>query len=211
MLPVDAIGDKFWSWLLKIDEGIGARVAAAGCQHCGGPLHRGDFPRKPRCGALVITEPGWARRIGLCCGRTGCRKRALPPSVRYLGRRVYVGAAVLLASALADVAMAAAKIVEQTGIPARTVRRWQAWWKAGFLSSRLFREQGGRFMPPLAEAELPGTLLERFTLPGEDGQVAMVRTAAFLAPLTTASVVDGARFVRLDPAHAEEGAGSLES
>ena len=99
--------------------------------------------------------------------------------MRYLGRRVYVGAAVLLASVLVEVTAAAAEILEQTGIPARTVRRWQAWWRTGFVSSRLFREERGRFMPPLAEAGLPATLIERFTLPGADGQVAMVRTAAF--------------------------------
>jgi hypothetical protein len=40
------------------------------------------------------------RRFSLCCGREGCRRRATPPSVRFLGRRVYVGAVVIVASVL---------------------------------------------------------------------------------------------------------------
>jgi hypothetical protein len=195
MLPFEAIGDKFWSCLLEIDKEIGARVAAEGCRHCGGPLHRGDFPRKARGGLLVLAE-SLSTRIGLCCGRRGCRRRSLPPSVRFLGRRVYVGAAVLIACVLAPASTVAAKVRLLTGVPARTVRRWRAWWQGGFVVSRLFGEQRGRFMPPLLVEALPASLLERFA-EGATPIRAATRTLAFLSPLTTASVVDGARFVRL--------------
>ena len=35
-------------------------------------------------------------RFSFCCDRDGCRKRVTPPSVRFLGRRVYLGAVVIL-------------------------------------------------------------------------------------------------------------------
>ena len=64
-------------------------VRSGGCAHCGGPLYRSDYWRKPRGGLLVpIDEPLW-RRFSLCCGKEGFRKRTTPPSIRFLGRRVY--------------------------------------------------------------------------------------------------------------------------
>jgi len=41
------------------------------------------------------------RRFSLCCGARAVRKRATPPSVRFLGRRVYLGAVVIVASMVA--------------------------------------------------------------------------------------------------------------
>ena len=195
MLPVGEIGDKFWKWLFEIDVRIGRLVAVEGCRHCGGPLHRGDYPRKPRGGPFTVAEEAFSSRISYCCGWRGCRRRATPPSVRFLGRRVYLGVAVVVAGVLARAAATAAEIKRRTAIPPRTVERWRAWWQTGFVESRLFAEQRARFMPPLELAGLPVTLLERFAIAGEAG--ALVRTCAFLAPLTTGSVADGSRFVRL--------------
>jgi hypothetical protein len=42
-----------------------------------------------------------SRRTSFCCHRDGCRERATPPSVVFLGRRVYAGAAVVLGVARA--------------------------------------------------------------------------------------------------------------
>src|SRR5258708_17558960 len=103
------IGDKFFRWLAEIDEETSRQVALGGCPACGGRLHRGDYPRKPRGGLLGIAGEVFSKRISLCCGRAGCRKRATPPSVRFLGRRIYLGAAVVLASALACM-MAVARV-----------------------------------------------------------------------------------------------------
>ena len=53
--------------------------------HCGGVLHRADYARKVRC---VKVE---ARRLSLCCAQESCRRRKMPGSVRFLGRKVYPG------------------------------------------------------------------------------------------------------------------------
>ena len=195
MLPVCAVGDKMLQWLVEIDEAACARVAAAGCPWCRGPLHRSDYPRKPRGGLLAACGEVHTRRLSLCCGWQGCRRRSTPPSVRFLGRRVYLGAAVILASIAAQALAAAREVKRATGIPARTVGRWRRWWQTGFAHSRLFEEQRGRFLPPLEIAELPASLVERFDRAGHAMSVALVRTLGFLSPLTTVSVAPGARFV----------------
>ena len=38
-------------------------------------------------------------RLSFCCGREGCRRRVLPPSVLFWGRRVYWAAVVLVVTA----------------------------------------------------------------------------------------------------------------
>ncbi len=195
MVSKQKIGDKFFRWLVEIDEATRREVTSRGCPACGGPLHRGDYPRKPRGGMLGVAAEVFSKRISLCCGREGCRRRATPPSVRYLGRRVYLGAVVLLASMFL-LTLAAPELQRETGIPSRTVRRWGEWWRSGFPQSRLYQEQRGRFLPPLSVAGLPASLLERFEAADREDPEVLVRALCFLSPLTTGSVEGGARFVR---------------
>src|SRR5277367_5831761 len=118
------LGREFFTLLEQHDEGVARRVAAAGCRWCAGRLHRSDYDRKPRGALIAPAGEEFVRRFSLCCGREGCRKRATPPSVRFLGRRVYLGAVVIVASMVALALRAAGEIRRQTGVPARTVRRW---------------------------------------------------------------------------------------
>ena len=92
------LGREFCTLLEQHDEGVARRVAAEGCPRCDGPLHRGDYERKPRGALIAPAGEEFVRRFSLCCGREGCRKRATPPSLRFLGRRVYLGAVVIVAS-----------------------------------------------------------------------------------------------------------------
>jgi hypothetical protein len=158
MLHEVVIGFKFWKQLIEIDEQIAERVAAEGCRHCGGRLHRGDYARKPRGGLIALVVEGEARRVSLCCDREGCRRRALPPSVRFLGRKVYVGAAVVLACTIAKVAATAAAARRASGIDARTVRRWSRWWRTEYAEGRHFQAARARLMRPVKASELPGGL-----------------------------------------------------
>jgi hypothetical protein len=195
MVSKQKIGDKFFRWLVEIDEATSREVAARGCSRCGGPLHRGDYPRKPRGGLLGMAAEVFSKRLSLCCGRDGCRRRATPPSVRYLGRRVYVGAVVVLASVFLFTT-AARQIRRETGISSRTVRRWGGWWRNEFPHSRLYQEQRGRFLPPLSVEALPASLMERFEGAGREDPEVLVRLLCFLSPLTTGSAGGGARFRR---------------
>lgn len=187
------LGGEFFEVLTTIDETIVAKVAAAGCAHCGGPLHRGDYARKPRGGWVAAAGETFTSRFSLCCGREGCRRRSTPPSVRFLGRRVYVGVAVVVASAIAVLVTGAAEIRRKTGIAARTVRRWRAWWRGPFTKTPVFVAIGARIVPAPKRSDLPDSVLTRV----RGSPVSRLeKMLAMLAPLTTATVPDGCRFVR---------------
>ena len=200
MLHEDKLGAEFFKELAEIDERITARVAAGRCPRCGGPLHRGDYQRKPRGGWLADTPDAAAVRYSLCCGRRGCRKRALPPSVRFLGRRVYWEAVVILATMRLLLGGVIEHAQRATGVPRRTLLRWATWWRGEFPSSPMWTVMRGRFVPPPPdETALPTSLLERLATEMKASAVSasdvLVGTARLLAPMTTGSVPDGARFV----------------
>lgn len=197
MLHKEWLCEDFFARLTEIDEGIAVRVAAAGCPICGGPLHRGDYARKPRGGRLAAEGEAVVIRFSLCCGRPGCRKRALPPSVRFLGRRVYWEGVVLLASARVLLLGVVQRAERATGVPRRTLRRWLAWWRGEFAESALWTAVRARFRPPPPDATmLPLSLLERLRAElGTDTSAVLTAAAQWLAPVTTRSVPDCARFV----------------
>jgi hypothetical protein len=184
---------EFFEGLVAIDEAIVQRAAEEPCRDCGGPLHRGDYRRKPRGGQLAVGAESFDRRFSLCCGREGCRHRATPPSVRFLGRRVYVGAVVVVASAIALTTIAASAIVRATGVPARTTRRWLRWWQGPFTTTRPFVELSARLVPAPERRRLPTALLERLAV---DSSPAVTKLLAWLAPITTTSCPDGSRWLR---------------
>jgi hypothetical protein len=198
MMPYWTFDGEFFAKLLKFEERIVAAVAARRCPHCGGPLYRSDYPRKPRGGLIAEAGEAFSLRFSLCCGSDGCRKRATPPSLRFLGRRVYLEAVVLLASSAAVATRFLKEVHEATGVPTRTLRRWLGWWSAAFPQTATWFELRARFVPPPpTEAELPKSLFDRLvTGPPPMSRIAAVQLAAMLlAPLTTQSVLDGARFV----------------
>ena len=129
----------------------------------------------------------WQRRLSLCCAEEGCRKRATPPSVRFLGRRVYMAAIVVLASVLYGgfSEERARQAQASLGVPRRTLARWVAWWREQFVDSRVWRAGRDRFMPPVVLSGLPATLLERFR--GVTPEDRLQECLEFVSPLTTGS------------------------
>jgi hypothetical protein len=101
------LGSEFFEGLMAIDLAIVQQAGAQGCRFCGGRLHRGDYPRKPRGGLIGRAAESFRMRFSLCCGEEGCRRRATPASVRFLGRRVYTAAVVIVASVVALMASTA--------------------------------------------------------------------------------------------------------
>lgn len=173
---------KLYELLLRIDVELWEQTRSAGCQHCGGRLHAAHYPRKPRGGPQPLPE-GYDRRLSLCCAREGCRRRATPPSLRYLGRRVYLGAVMVLVSVLQNGPSPEPlrQLRELLGVSRRTVKRWCRWWTEAFVVTPLWRTERARVMPPVREGGLPGELLERFVGGAMQKLVAMLR---WLSPLT---------------------------
>lgn len=171
--------------LPKIDAELAETARVAGCE-CGGVLHRSDYPRKSRGGPAGLGAE-YAARISFCCNRRGCRGRVTPPSVRFLGRKVYLGAVVVLVSAMRNgpTPRRVAELRGLLGVSERTLRRWSAWWRSAFAEGAFWRAAGGRFAPPPPAIDaLPHSLLERF---GGDARDRLVGVLRFLWPITTTS------------------------
>jgi hypothetical protein len=169
---------RFFTLLQQIDGELAAHTRALGCV-CSGPLHRADYPRKPR-GCPPEARGSVERRFSFCCH--SCRKRTTSPSVRFFGRRVYLSGAVGLSTRRLAGPNSAARLVAELGIAWHTLRRWRAWWQQAFTRTSLWLAGRGAFMPPLDEAQLPEALIERFA--GVDAAERMSVALRFLAPLT---------------------------
>ena len=135
---------RLYELLLRLDEDLAGSTQAGGCGWCGGRLDRADYARKPR-GAPAGLGAEHALRLRFCCAAEGCRRRASPPSVRFLGRRVYVGAAVVAITALAEGSPRAELRALRTGLglSARTLARWRRWWREVFAESAFWRAARG--------------------------------------------------------------------
>jgi len=174
----------FYGALFRCDEGIARERRGKGCAHCEGRLHQADYPRKPRGGPTSLGAD-YDRRFSFCCAR--CRARATPPSVRFLGRKVYLGVVVLLLPAAAArlTARAVELLRKALGPSARTLLRWLGWWTEVVPRTAFWTEACGRLIPPVDTTALPASLLDRFTDGDDAGQVQQV--LAFVRPLSTAT------------------------
>jgi hypothetical protein len=164
--------------LEKADADLAEKAEAEGCAHCGEKkLHHGDYERKPRGGPL------WDTRRSFCCAKENCRKRKTPPSVRFLGCKVYAGLVVVLVSAMIHglKRKRVERLREALGISERTLERWRAWWLENFVDSAFWKSARARFMPRLDETLLPLSLVEAFTSEWREG---LIRLLLFIAPLT---------------------------
>ena len=159
----------------------------AGCGECGNVLHSANYPRKPRGPTVTVPGAECDKRFSFCCAVDGCRARATPPSVRFLGRKVYLGAVVVLATAMRHgvTPVRVARLRELLGVNARTLKRWRAWWLEAVVETQFWRAAKARLAPPVNEASLPATLVERFG--GDDPLRDLVSVLLFLSPLSTTS------------------------
>ena len=173
---------RFYEFELKVDRERLAEARAEGCGSCGGALHAAHFHRKPRGGRDGLGEDH-DKRFSLCCEREGCRGRCTPPSMRFLGRKVYLAPVVVVVSAMRHGATAARmrKLRDLFGVSRRTVERWRAWWRETFAESPFWRIASAAFMPPVEVRRLPASLLERFS--GDD-EAQLVSLLRLLGPIT---------------------------
>jgi hypothetical protein len=157
---------SFWSFLLAVDEDLAETVRNRGCL-CGGRLHSADYLRKPRGFPVRLTQLQ-CFRSSFCCDRDGCRKRATPPSTRFLGRKVYAGVIVILISAMRQgpTPRRVRELSERFGADLTTITRWQTFTLGEILS-------------------LPYSLVDTFLRhhPPREGWMLLLR---FLSPITVA-------------------------
>ena len=123
---------RFWSVLFAIDQDLAEETRKKACP-CGGRLHCANYLRKPR-GTPVQLPERLCLRLSFCCDRDGCRKRVTPPSVRFLGPKVYLGAIVILISAMRQgpTPRRVRELSTRFGADRRTIARWQVFWREHF-------------------------------------------------------------------------------
>ena len=174
---------NLYDLLDRVDKDLAEKAQQEGCDHCReGRLHCGDYKREPRGGPNEILDK-WNKRYSFCCSREGCRKRKTPPSVRFLGRKVYLGVVVVLAAAMmhGPNAQRIGKLHDALGMDVRTLRRWRQWWLEVFVRKPFWKAKRARFMPVLDETVMPYCLVEQFKALGRGG---LIKLMEFLAPIT---------------------------
>jgi hypothetical protein len=174
---------NFYQLLTRIDESIAEEVRARGCS-CGGVLHSARYPRKPR-GLRSALDESYENRLSFCCAQDGCRRRHTPASVRFLGRKVYLGVIVVLITALHHglTEQRRRRLIEALDVPPQTLWQWRCWWRERFVQTRCWRALAGQFIPPLATDRLPASLLER--LRGTALSERLVQLLILISPVTT--------------------------
>jgi len=178
---------KLFQLFEKCDNELAERCRHVGCQYCAGVLHRSDYKRKPRGGPKSDQLPPDVYRDSFCCNQEGCRKRHTPPSIRFLGRKVYWSVVVILTSALRHgINTHRLQILRgHLQIDRRTLERWRQWWLDVFVKSEFWKSARARFTPPVCEATLPLSLCEAFAI---DRQDQLLKLLHFLSPMTTPSL-----------------------
>ncbi len=182
----DWIADTNFFHLLDAEDArTAAAVKAADCPDCGGRLDQANYPRKPRGGEVGAAGEILVRRRSFCCCREGCRHRRTPPSLVFLGRRVYLAVTIVLTAWRSAVTAAPPP---PTSPPRWTLRRWLAWFATELPVTTWFTTVRARMSAPMEPGEhLPGALLERL-LPHHDVAEAITATLRLMAPLSTVTV-----------------------
>jgi hypothetical protein len=158
------LDSSFFALLLRFDEDLARQVRQAGCTACGGALHSARYRRKPRGGPEGLGAEHRLRQ-SFCCAAEGCRRRATPPSLRFLGRKVFFGLWVLLLPVLREgpTPQRLSRLEEAFAVSRRTLLRWRRWWREVVPSSRFWQARRGDWASPVALAALPGSLLAGFS------------------------------------------------
>jgi hypothetical protein len=177
----------FWAFLFTVDRDLAETVRRQGCR-CGGRLHHADYPRKPRGGPDTLPAIH-KTRFSFCCNRDECRKRTTPPSVRFLGRKIYLAAFVVLISAMrhGPTPRRLRELATLFDVDSRTIARWENFWREHFPQSHFWKVAGARVILLVDVATLPLSLLSAFHIRCDDCDDChgWGRLLRFLAPITT--------------------------
>jgi hypothetical protein len=170
-------------FLLSVDKDLAECARRQACS-CGGRLYCANYPRAPRSGLDHLPEE-YRWRFSFCCDREGCRKRLTPPSVRFLGRKVYLGTAIILISAMRQgpTPRRVRELSRRFKVDRRTIARWQVFWRERFPQTPFWKVAGARLVPVVEILSLPFSLIDAFLSRHRicRGWTLLLR---FLAPIT---------------------------
>lgn len=183
MIPELLQKTSLFSLLHRIDVDLAGQHQQKRCPYCGGPLHQANYQRKPRGGPEEIPE-GCLIRLSLCCAREECRRRSLPPSTLFMGRRVYWGCVILVVMTLRQrrvEGFSANEVKRLFGVTEKTLIRWVAYFRDEFPFSAQWQRLRGRVSPLVRDSQLPGSLVEFFLLHSESEEKGIIACLHLLA------------------------------
>jgi hypothetical protein len=107
--------------------------------------------------------------------------------VRFLGRKVYLAALVILVSAMRQgpTPRRSRELSRLFGADATTIARWLTFWREHFPQTPFWKVARGRIVPVAEILAFPRCLLEAFLRTGDACQ-GWARFLQFLSPITTA-------------------------
>jgi hypothetical protein len=106
--------------------------------------------------------------------------------VRFLGRKVYLHAVVILVAAMRQgpSPRRVRELSQLFGADRRTIARWQVFWQEHFPQTRFWKVARGHLLPRVAIEILPLSLLDAFLGRGDPCQD-WGHLLRFLSPITT--------------------------
>jgi len=148
--------------LYTIDKNTAEQYRKMPCPHCGGPLHFANYSRKPRGEPDGICEIFFIR-FSLCCGKEGCRHRIIPPSCRFLDRKVYWHVAILvIISEYQKKESSIFKLAKRFNISRNTIARWIQFYQEIFPYRSEWQRIRGQVSALIKSNELPSSLVNHF-------------------------------------------------
>ena len=183
---------KLITALFDLDCAIAEHVRLKRCPYCGGPLHYARFPRKPR-GLPFKPSRTELFRQGLCCGNKECRRRTLPSSCLFMGRKWVFRCVILVFLTLWHNRLRPVfELSEILGVDVGTLRRWRAYFRDMFPTQPAWKRLRGHVQAKLGNRQLPGALVMLFFQGIRDGpemRRALIRCIQFFvsgeAPMVT--------------------------
>lgn len=181
MIPDFLLDRRFFLALSLLDRELAESKRQARCPYCLGPLHYSTYRRKVR-GEPDSLEDKCCLRLSLCCGRRSCRRRTLPPSCIFLGRKVYVQPTVLILLTLHHGAggQSINRLARTFGVARSTIVRWISFFRVIVPKSRQWQRLRGLLPASVHDHRLPVSLIEYFSAGGITA-LGLLRCLWFLA------------------------------
>lgn len=184
MIPELAQKSPLYSFLFKLDVELYEQTKQAGCPHCeDGRLDDGFYERHPKGGPDDLPDELRERR-SLCCAKQGCRKRTLPPSCLYLGRKLYWKAVILVVLACRqkrENSWTYEKLQARFGVSRSTIWRWANYFEEFFSESDEWKKRRGYVVEQIDRDSIPGAVWEIFREVYDDLEEAMGKMVQFLS------------------------------
>lgn len=119
---------------------------------------------QPRGGPDDLPEE-LMRRFSLCCSNRGCRRRVLPPSVLFMGRRGYRANVILVLVTVCQnkpQEYSKAALMSKFGMCRATLNNWITWFREFFPHTDEWRSIRGLVHSSVSDSCLPFSLNESF-------------------------------------------------